>query len=121
MDDLPAVRHGLRLRLGLEPDLAVVGEAADGQTALKLAGELAPDVIIMDLAMPSVDGLVAAAALRELAPRSRVIMLTLHDHLRIRHRAAEAGAAALIAKYEPSERLIEAIRQLSKSEERTGR
>lgn len=120
VDDLPAVRHGLRLRLGLEADLTVVGEAADGQTALKLAGELLPDVIIMDLTMPSMDGLVAAGALRGLAPRSRVVMLTLRDDLRTRQRAAEAGAAALIAKYEPSERLIETIRQLSKCEEQTG-
>jgi len=68
VDDLPAVRHGLRLRLGLESDLTVVGEAADGQTAVKLAGELGPDVIIMDLTMPSMDGLAAAGALRGLAP-----------------------------------------------------
>jgi DNA-binding NarL/FixJ family response regulator len=116
VDDLAAVRHGLRLRLGVESDLCVIGVAADGQTALSLAAELAPDVIIMDLAMPAMDGLTTTLALRKVAPRSRVVMLTLYDDLRTRKRAAEAGAAALIAKHEPCERLIATIRQLSKAQ-----
>jgi two-component system, NarL family, response regulator LiaR len=90
--------------------------AADGQAALSLAAELAPDVIIMDLVIPGMDGLTATLALRKLAPRSRVLMLTLYDNLRTRNRAAKVGAAALIAKHEPSERLIATIRQLSKAQ-----
>jgi DNA-binding NarL/FixJ family response regulator len=114
VDDLPAVRQGLRLRLGLETDVRVVGEAADGRVALKQATELEPDVIVMDLAMPVMDGFAAAATLRKVAPQSRIVVLTLCDDVQTRTRAAEAGAAALIAKYEPAERLIEAIREVVK-------
>ena len=111
VDDQPAVRRGLRLRLGLEPDLRVIGDAQDGQEALELAGALSPHVVVMDVAMPGLDGLMAASALRSVAPHSRVVILTLHDDLATRRRATSVGVSAFVAKHEPPEVLVAAIRQ----------
>src|SRR5437763_16909226 len=79
VDDQPLVRQGLRMRLALEPDISVVGEAGDGATALSLAQDGSPDVVVMDVAMPGMDGIAATAALRRLAPRIAVVIHTLHD------------------------------------------
>ena len=68
VDDQPTVRHGLRMRLELEPDIIVVGEAGDGAAALDMTTALHPDVVVMDVEMPEMDGITACAALRRLAP-----------------------------------------------------
>jgi two-component system, NarL family, response regulator LiaR len=110
VDDQPATRQGLRLRLAIEPDIAVVGEAGDGQAAVDLAGKLAPDVVVMDVTMPIMDGIAATRALREAVPTSAVVILTLHDDTATRNRALAAGAVALIAKHQPPNDLLAAIR-----------
>ena len=110
VDDRPAVRRGLRLCLELEPDMAVVGEAGDGPTAVALAPDVRPDVVLMDAEMPGMDGFDATAALRRAAPESAVIVLTLYDGAGARERARLAGAAAFIAKQEAAEMLLPAIR-----------
>src|SRR5512137_2901023 len=79
VDDQPAVRRGLQMRLAVEPDLSVVGEAADGEAALALAQEVCPDVVLMDVEMPHMDGIAAANALRRICPDISVIMLSIHD------------------------------------------
>jgi DNA-binding NarL/FixJ family response regulator len=114
VDDQPAVRRGLRLRLGLEPDLWVVGDAQGGQEALELTSALRPHVVVMDVAMPDLDGLTAAGALRSLAPHSRVVILTLHDDLATRRRAESVGVSAFVAKHDPPEVLVAAIRQAAR-------
>ncbi len=115
VDDQPALRRGLRLRLAIEPDIAVIGEAGDGQAAVDLAGTLAPDVVVMDVTMPGLDGIAATRALREAVPGSAVVILTLHDDTATRSRALAAGAIALIAKHQPPNDLLAAIRAAATS------
>lgn len=109
-DGQPLVRECLRLALELEPDLRVVGEAGDGAAALALAHACCPDVVIMDLAMPGLDGLAATAALHAALPTTAVIVHTLRDDRPTRARARAAGAAAFVGKHGQDGPLVEAIR-----------
>jgi DNA-binding NarL/FixJ family response regulator len=110
VDDDPGVRAGLRLRLALEADLRVVGEAADGLEAVERAGALRPDVVVMDVVMPGTGGIAATSLLRDASPASRVVLLTLHDGPTTRSAGAAAGALALVAKHEGPAALLAAIR-----------
>jgi DNA-binding NarL/FixJ family response regulator len=110
VDDQATVRRGLRMRLELEPDLVVAGEAGDADTAVLLARDLAPDVVLMDVEMAGCDGIAATARLRELCPECPVIVLTLHDDTATRSRAAAAGARAFVPKHQVADRLIDVIR-----------
>ena len=110
VDDQPAVRQGLRLRLSLEPELEVVGEAGDGAEAIALAGSLRPDVVLMDVRMPGTDGIEATAALKVTTREIAVVMLSLYDDSGTRRRAKEAGAAAFVAKHRMEE-LLAVIRR----------
>lgn len=113
VDDQSSVRAGLRMRLALESDFQIVGEASDGLEALRSARHLEPDVIIMDVEMPRMDGLMATEALQMIAPRSKVVILSIHDNLALRTQAEECGAAAFVAKQEGAEALVAAIRHVS--------
>jgi two-component system NarL family response regulator len=115
VDDQPAVLLGLRMRLGLEPDLRIVGEATDGDSVLILAGSLAPKVIVLDLAMPATDGYAVLGAVPSVSPTSRVVVLSLYDHSQSRRRALALGAADVVGKAESSETLIAAIRRAAGS------
>jgi two-component system, NarL family, response regulator LiaR len=110
VDDHAVVREGLRTFLELQDGIEIAGEAGDGAQAIKLASELEPDVILMDLVMPGVDGVTAMRAVRKRSPRSRVIVLTSFlDDERLMP-AIEAGADGYLLKdVEPSE-LARAIR-----------
>ena len=110
VDDQQNIRRGLRMRLGLEPDLTVVGEAGDGEAALRIAGLVAPDVVLMDVEMPVLDGISATASLRKTQPRCSIVMLSLYDDAQTRERAAAAGACAFVAKTKMDESLMSAIR-----------
>ncbi|MCK6584757.1 MAG: response regulator transcription factor [Anaerolineales bacterium] len=112
-DDQPAVREGLRMRLSLESDFQIVGEARDGREALEIIPRLKPDVVIMDMEMPGMDGLAAARALKTLAPDCRVIILTIHDDETSRKQAREAGAAGFVSKHADDIVLLNAIRTLA--------
>jgi len=113
VDDQPAVRKGLRIRLTLEPDMIVVGEAGSGEEAIRLTQTLRPDVVLMDVKMAGMDGIEATAALRAVAPESAVVILSLYDDARTRARAKEAGAAAFVAKHRKKEELLAAVRQVA--------
>jgi DNA-binding NarL/FixJ family response regulator len=113
VDDQPVIRQGLRLRMATEADIAVIGEAGDGRAALDLAARLSPDVIIMDIAMPGLDGIEATRHLRAKVPGSTVVILSLSDDAATRARAAEAGAAAFVAKHEADGLLLDTIRRLA--------
>ena len=116
VDDHAVVREGLRAFLALQDGLEIVGEAGDGEEALEQADRLRPDVILMDLVMPGLDGVGAMRALRHRAPDSRVIVLTSFlDEDRVLP-AIQAGAAGYLLKNaEPSE-LARAIRLASRGE-----
>jgi two-component system, NarL family, response regulator LiaR len=109
-DDHSVVRQGLRMFLNLDPDLEIVGEAPDGEQALKMAHELNPDVVLMDLLMPVMDGLEATAAIRREVPDTEVIALTsvLEDSSVVG--AIRAGAIGYLLKDTEADELIRAIK-----------
>ena len=110
MDDHAVVREGLRTFLDLQEGLEVIGEAADGEEAVQLAGRLQPDVILMDLVMPKLDGLEAMRRLRESLPATRVIVLTSYlDDERLLP-AMRAGAAGYLLKDVQPQELARAVR-----------
>ncbi|TWP50705.1 response regulator transcription factor [Lentzea tibetensis] len=114
-DDHPVVRAGLRALLEAEPDLEVVGECGSGAEAVRMASELHPDVVLMDLKMPELDG--AAATARVVAETSsRVVVLTTFDTDGDIIRAIEAGATAYLLKDAPSTDLIEAVRAAARGQ-----
>lgn len=114
VDDDPLVRAGLTMMLGGAPDLRVVGEAGDGEQALALAAECRPDVVLMDIRMPGVDGLAATERLRTSADAPEVIVLTTFDADRHVLRALRAGAAGFLVKDTPPEEIVAAVRQVAR-------
>jgi DNA-binding NarL/FixJ family response regulator len=114
-DNEPSVRQGLRMALALEPDINVVGEAADGRAVLALVAAEHPDVIVMDLVMPGMDGAAATAALRAATDTCRVVMLSVHDDDASRRRALAAGASAYVNKGAGLDSLLAAIRNVAGS------
>jgi NarL family two-component system response regulator LiaR len=115
-DDHPIVRRGLRAFLELQDSVEVVGEAADGEEAVRQVEALLPDVVLMDLVMPRLDGIEAIRRIREVSPSTRAIVLTSYaDDARI-FPAVQAGAAGYLLKdVEPSQ-LLEAIRAVGRGE-----
>jgi len=111
VDDQPAVRRGLHLRLSLEPEVEVIGEAGDGAEAVSLARSLRPDVVLMDVRMPGMDGIEATAALRTVSRESAVVILSLDAAAKTRTRAEEAGAVAFVAKHHMEEELLAVVRR----------
>ena len=109
-DDHSVVREGLRMFLRLDPDLEVAGEAADGAEALRLARQLQPDVVLMDLLMPVMDGIAATAAIRQELPETEVLALTsvLEDQTVVG--AVRAGAIGYVLKDTRAETLCQAIK-----------
>jgi two-component system, NarL family, response regulator DesR len=112
VDDTETVRRALRLTLSVEPDLCVVGEAADGEYAVRLAQELHPDIILMDLELPGMDGLDATRRIKAAGERGVVIMLTAFGGEEIRGAAARAGVALFLEKGDNLDDLAETIRAL---------
>lgn len=116
VDDDPLVRMGLGLILGGAAGVEVVGEAADGEDAPALVARHRPDVVLMDIRMPKVDGLTAMATLLAAADPPKVIVLTTFDADDLVIRALAAGAAGFLLKDTPPERMIEAIRAVDAGE-----
>ncbi|WP_125773535.1 response regulator [Antribacter gilvus] len=120
VDDHPVVRSGLVGMLSVEPDLDVVGEAANGAEAVTLAAELAPDVVLMDLRMPVLDGVAATAAIlagdRTRGVRPRVVVLTTYDTDGDILRAVEAGATGYLLKDTPRADLVAGVQAAARGE-----
>ena len=115
-DDHPVVRDGLRAMLATQPDMELVGEAATGTQAVAHALALRPDVVLMDLQLPDLDGPAAIAALREQAPEVRVLVLTTYGTDADITRAVDAGATGYLLKDAPREQLFAAIRAAARGE-----
>ena len=115
-DDHPVVREGLSAMLAREEDILVVAEAKDGREAVKMASKHSPDIVLMDLRMPEMDGVEAIRHLKEQNPEIQVIILTTYDDDEDIFRGIEAGARAYLLKDAPREELFKAIRAVSRGE-----
>jgi DNA-binding NarL/FixJ family response regulator len=115
-DDHEVVREGLRLALLRSPHIRVVGEAADGETAVSLAERRRPDVIVMDLRMPQMDGIEATEEIMRRVPDSKVLIFTAYSERALLQRGLESGARGYILKEAPHETLLKAIEKLAAGE-----
>jgi len=115
-EDHNVVREGLRLLLNAQPDIRVIGEATNGRQAVSLAREICPDVAVLDISMPDLDGLQAASLIRAECQQVQVLILTMHESDAYFFRAVEAGAAGYLLKKAASEDLINAVRAVAKGE-----
>jgi DNA-binding NarL/FixJ family response regulator len=112
-DDEAIVRAGLRMLLSDEADMEVVGEAADGHEAVRLAGSARPDVVLMDARMPGLDGIGAARQINDHHPGVRVLVLTTFDEDVLVDGALRAGVAGFLLKVSPPEQLLDALREVA--------
>jgi len=110
VDDHEVFRQGLTMLLTLEDDMEVVGEAGDGIAATELAASLAPDVILMDVRMPKRSGIEACAAIKEVAPTARIIMLTVSDEEADLYEAVKNGASGYLLKESSIDEVAQAVR-----------
>jgi DNA-binding NarL/FixJ family response regulator len=117
-DDQELVRTGVRMILEAESDLEIVGEARDGREAVAKARRLQPDVVLMDIRMPDVDGVEATAEITALEPplATRVLILTTYDLDEYVFAALRAGAAGFLLKHAPSDELVAAVRTVARGE-----
>jgi two-component system response regulator NreC len=114
-DDHTIVRQGLKAILEGEPDIEVVGEAADGREAVRKAATLAADVVVMDVSMPRMNGIEATARIARDSPRARVIALTMHNSEEYIYSLLKAGARGYLLKESASSDLVEAIRSVRRN------
>ncbi len=116
VDDHAIIRKGLRAMLETVPDMELVGEAADGEQALKMNDDLQPDVILMDLMMPGMDGIACIKAIKSRSPRAQILVLTNFAGEDMVFPAIKAGAMGYHLKDSTPEALVEAIRQVHRGE-----
>ncbi|MFC2015451.1 response regulator transcription factor [Chloroflexota bacterium] len=114
-DDLEHVRQGLRTILELAGGLKVVGEACNGLEAIQRVTQLHPDVVLMDLVMPQIDGLEATRRIKAQHPATGVVMITIHDSEETREQAAKAGVDAFLAKGTDTATLIQTIQEVGEN------
>ncbi|MFN8458109.1 MAG: response regulator transcription factor [Anaerolineae bacterium] len=111
-DDHGVLRAGLRALLNAEADFKVVDEAADGAETLRLAGQLSPDIVLLDVSMPGLSGIQVTRRLKEMLPEVRVLILTVHEDEGLLREAMRAGASGYIVKRAVESELIDAIRTI---------
>ncbi len=113
-DDHPIVLAGIKALVTADGALEVVGEAADGRTALRLATELKPDILILDISMPGLNGVKVAELLRTACPKCRILALTVHEDRGYLRQLLELGIAGYMLKRSAAEELVHAIRAVAK-------
>lgn len=116
VDDQEMVRVGFRMILEAESDFSIVGEASDGAEAIEVADRAKPDIILMDVRMPRVDGIEACGSIRDRHPSTMVMMLTTFDLDDYVHAALRAGASGFMLKDAPAEQLVDAIRIVARGD-----
>ncbi len=116
VDDHAILRAGLRAILNAEPDIEVVDEAGDGQEAVAKADRLRPDVVLMDISMPVMDGLEATRRIQECCPEAKVLVLTVHDNEEYLFQVLKAGGSGYVVKKSADTELISAIRAVHRGE-----
>ena len=109
VEDHPAVLAGLKALIGADPEFAIVGEARDGRTALRMATQLAPDVVVLDISLPEMNGVELAAALRAERPEIRVLVLTVHEERAYLRQLVELGVSGYLLKRSAADELPRAI------------
>jgi two-component system response regulator NreC len=115
-DDHAVVRQGFKMILAAQPDMEIVGEAGNGREALDLAGQLQPDVAVMDVAMPELNGIEATRRLADISPRTRVLALSMHkDSVYVRE-TLRAGARGYLLKDSGANDLVAAVRAVASGE-----
>src|SRR5215831_2577170 len=114
VDDHTVVRQGLRALLEVEPDITVVGEAETGRQAVQLAGKLRPDVVVMDIAMPVLNGLEATRQIIKMVPGAKVLALSSYSDDEYIYQLTEAGAVGYLLKQTAAADLIKAVREAKK-------
>jgi DNA-binding NarL/FixJ family response regulator len=115
-DDHKMLREGLRVLLNSQPGMGVVGEAASGKEVVDKAGELKPDVVVMDLSMPGLNGLQATELLRASHPAIKVVVLTAHEDESYLTQLCKAGAAGYVLKRSAGDQLVQAIRMAARGQ-----
>jgi two-component system response regulator NreC len=115
-DDHGVLRSGLRALLDLEPDMEVVGEASNGREAVELAQSLRPDIIVMDISMPEMDGLAAAKAVHEMELPGHIVMLTVHAEEAYLFQTLQIGASGYVLKSSADRELMDAIRTVHRGQ-----
>ncbi len=111
-DDHKIVRHGIKALLEAEPDLRVTGEAGDGLEAIRLAKDLQPDILVVDISMPGLNGIDVTKQVRKCSPRTGIIVLSMHSAEVYVLQALEAGAMGYVLKESGPEQLVNAIREV---------
>lgn len=112
-DDHPVVRHGLRTLLGSRSEWEIVDEAEDGIQAVERAERLKPDVVVLDVSMPKMDGLEACRRIRKRLPKSEVLIVTQHDSAQMMREALSAGARGYVVKSDAARDLLAAVEAVS--------
>jgi DNA-binding NarL/FixJ family response regulator len=112
-DDHMVVREGLKTLINAQPDMIVIGEAGDGQIALQEAQLCQPDVVIMDITMPNLNGVQATAQLKRACPQMKILALSVHDDTSYLRQLLAAGATGYILKHTAADELIQAIRMVA--------
>jgi DNA-binding NarL/FixJ family response regulator len=113
VDDHPVVRHGLKALLGLQTDWVVVGEAGDGLEAIEQARRSNPDVVVLDVSMPKLNGLEACRRIRKSVPGCEILIVTQHDSPQMMHEALQAGARGYVVKSNAGRDLLAAVEAVS--------
>jgi DNA-binding NarL/FixJ family response regulator len=111
VDDHPVVRHGIRACLKQCPRVEVIGEAANGREAVERAKELSPDLVLMDVEMPEMDGLIATEILRKQCPKVKVVILSMHNHSDYVMRIVKSGASGYVLKGASAFELVRALEE----------
>jgi DNA-binding NarL/FixJ family response regulator len=115
-DDHALVRRGLRSMLEQEPDFEIVGEAGDGREAVELCRSLIPDIVLMDVRMPGIDGLSATSTIKKERPEIEVVMVTMQENRAYIRKALQIGTAGYVLKDATQAELIEAVRHAMRRE-----